>query len=134
MHKTQVEVGQFLTEMNDVQVAEHVRAVVCAPFPYLRFLVEKTAETNIAVAALSMHYETSGAFDGEVRPTMLKDIGVTHVIIGHSESREYFNETDEAVNKKVIAAHKHELIPIVCVGESLAQREANETLAHIEQQ
>ena len=81
-----------------------------------------------------MHFEKEGAFTGEVSPVMLKDIGVSHVVIGHSERREYFNETDETVNKKVLAAFEHDLIPIVCVGESLEQREANETLAHIENQ
>src|SRR5699024_10987485 len=86
------------------------------------------------IAAQTMHHEESGAFTGEVSPVMLEDIGVTHVIIGHSERRAYFNETDETVNKKVVAAFRHNLTPIVCVGESLEQREANETLVHIESQ
>lgn len=98
--------------------------VVIAPvFPYLPLAVELTKGTPIHVAAQNMHWEDKGAYTGEVSPAMLVDIGVTHVIIGHSERREYFNETDETVNKKVKAALAHGLTPILCCGETLQQRE-----------
>ena len=98
--------------------------VVIAPvFPYLPLAVELTKGTPIHVAAQNMHWEDKGAYTGEVSPAMLVDIGVTHVIIGHSERRTYFNETDETVNKKVKAALAHVLTPILCCGETLEQRE-----------
>lgn len=98
--------------------------VIIAPvFPYLSMAVELTKGTPIHVAAQNMHWEEKGAFTGEVSPAMLVDIGVSHVIIGHSERRTYFNETDETVNKKVKAALAHSLTPIMCCGETLEQRE-----------
>lgn len=98
--------------------------VIIAPvFPYLSMAVEMTKGTPIHVAAQNMHWEEKGAFTGEVSPSMLVDIGVSHVIIGHSERRTYFNETDETVNKKVKAALAHSLTPIMCCGETLEQRE-----------
>ncbi|MCI5658552.1 MAG: triose-phosphate isomerase [Megasphaera elsdenii] len=98
--------------------------VIIAPvFPYLPMAVEMTKGTPIHVAAQNMHWEEKGAFTGEVSPAMLVDIGVTHVIIGHSERRTYFNETDETVNKKAKAALAHNLTPIICCGETLEQRE-----------
>lgn len=84
-------------------------------------------DTNIKIGAQNMHFEEKGAYTGEVSAQMLKAIGVEYVIIGHSERRQYFNETDETVNKKVKAAFENELNPIVCVGETLEQREAGET-------
>lgn len=134
MHKTKQEAEQFIEAVSDMKTNEHTEAIVCAPFLYLQSLVEKSIHTDIKIAAQTMHYEVEGAFTGEVSPAMLQAIGVTHVIIGHSERREYFNETDETVNKKVRAAFKHHLIPIICVGETLEQRDANETLSHIENQ
>ena len=98
--------------------------VVIAPvFPYLSTAVEMTKGTAIHVAAQNMHWEENGAFTGEVSPAMLVDIGVTHVILGHSERRTYFNETDETVNKKTKAALAHTLTPIVCCGETREPRE-----------
>ncbi len=98
--------------------------VIIAPvFPYLAQAVELTKGTPIHIAAQNMHWEEKGAFTGEVSPAMLVDIGVTHVILGHSERRTYFNETDETVNKKTKAALAHQLTPIVCCGETLEQRE-----------
>lgn len=134
MNKTLPEVLAFVEEVKDLQTSEKVDAIVCAPFPYLAILVDKCKETNVKVAAQNMHQAESGAYTGEVSPVMLQDIGVTHVILGHSERREYFMETDESVNSKVKAAFAHDLTPIICVGESLAQREADETLPHIEAQ
>ncbi|MFD1607867.1 triose-phosphate isomerase [Oceanobacillus luteolus] len=135
MNKTANEVKKFVESIREkVPASEKVEAIVCAPFPYLAKLVEDTANTNIKVAAQNMHFEDSGAFTGEVSPVMLKDIGVTHVIIGHSERREFFAETDNTVNQKTKAAHHHGLVPIVCVGESLEQREADETVQHVRNQ
>jgi len=111
-----------------------VEAVVCAPFIHLPFLTEVARDHSIKIGAQNMHYEDSGAFTGEVSPEMIKDILVDYVIIGHSERREYFNETDETVNKKAHAAFKHELLPIICVGESLETRENGETMAFVEKQ
>jgi len=135
MHKDSENVTQFMEEAkSNLNISDKVDAIVCAPFPYLSQLVELAQGTHLKVAAQTMHYADEGAFTGEVSPVMLEDIGVTHVIIGHSERREYYNETDETVNKKIHAAFAHNLTPIVCVGETLEQREAKETLSHIQSQ
>ncbi|AUJ23221.1 MULTISPECIES: triose-phosphate isomerase [Virgibacillus] len=135
MNKLASEANQFVDEVKvKLPQSDKVEAIVCSPFPYLAQLVEKAKGTTLAVAAQTMHYEESGAFTGEVSPEMLADLGVTYVVLGHSERREYYNETDETVNKKVHAAFKHGLTPIVCVGETLEQREANETMDHVEMQ
>lgn len=135
MNKTASEANQFIDEVvKKVTDNDQVEAIVCAPFPYLASLVKKAKGSNVKISAQNMHDEENGAFTGEVSPVMLKDIGVSHVVLGHSERREYFAETDETVNKKVHAAFAHDLTPIVCVGESLEQREANETMDHVETQ
>ncbi|HLR64579.1 MAG TPA: triose-phosphate isomerase [Pseudogracilibacillus sp.] len=134
MNKTFAEAKQFLQEVKNLNVGPHTEAIVCAPFVYLPMLVEEAKGSNIQIAAQNMHFENDGAYTGEVSPVMLNDIGVTHVVIGHSERREYFAETDETVNKKVHAAWEHQIKPIVCVGETLEQREANETLTLMEEQ
>lgn len=134
MHKTMQNVQQFMKEVRGLQVNDKTEAIVCAPFPYLTTLVSEAEGSNIHIAAQTMHFEDSGAFTGEVSPVMLQDIGVSHVVLGHSERRAYFNETDESVNKKVLAAFKHKITPIVCVGETLEQRQTKETLSHIEWQ
>ncbi|TLG77367.1 triose-phosphate isomerase [Culicoidibacter larvae] len=112
---------------NNVPAADKADSIVCAPFVFLDALVEATKGTNLGVAAQNMHFEEEGAFTGEIAPRMLADLGVNAVVIGHSERREMFNETDETVNKKVHAAFKHNLLPIVCVGESLEVRENGTT-------
>lgn len=134
MNKTLSEAQQFMQEVKDVKVAEGTEAILCAPFVYLPALVEAAKGTQVQIASQNMHEQENGAFTGEVSPAMLQDIGVSHAVLGHSERREYFNETDEAVNEKVHAAFAHGLVPIVCVGETLEQREANDTLIHIETQ
>ena len=96
--------------------------------------VEAVKGTNIEIGAENMYFEESGAFTGEISPAMLTDVGVKYVIIGHSERREYFAETDETVNKKVKKAFEHGLTPIICCGESLKQREQGITLDWIRQQ
>ena len=97
------------------------------PYTDLFYALLTAQNTNIKIGAQNMHYEENGAFTGEVSGLMLKSIGVEYVIIGHSERRQYFNETDESVNKKIKTAFENELKPIVCVGESLEQRETGET-------
>lgn len=135
MNKTFDEANAFIDAVkNEIQENDQVEAVICSPFPFLASLIERTKGTAIKIGAQNMHFEEEGAFTGEVSPVMLKDLGVTYVIIGHSERREYFQETDEIVNKKTHAAFQHGLIPIVCVGETLEQREANETMDLVENQ
>ena len=101
--------------------------VLCVPYTDLFYSLLTAQGTNIKIGAQNMHWEESGAYTGEVSGKMLKSIGVEYVIIGHSERRQYFNETDETVNKKIKAASANELKPIVCVGETLEQREAGKT-------
>ena len=101
--------------------------ILCVPYTDLFYSLLTAQNTNIKIGAQNMHWEESGAYTGEVSGEMLKCIGVEYVIIGHSERRQYFNETDETVNKKVKAALRNDLKPIVCVGETLEQREAGKT-------
>ncbi|HLQ96825.1 MAG TPA: triose-phosphate isomerase [Pseudogracilibacillus sp.] len=134
MHKTEAEAISFMQAMKDVTTTATTEAVVCAPFIHLPALVKEAKGTNLYIAAQNMHAEDEGAFTGEVSPKMLAELGVTHVVLGHSERRAYYNETDETVQQKVQAAFNHQLTPIVCVGESLEQREANQALSHVESQ
>ena len=101
--------------------------IICVPYTDLFYALLTAQETNIKIGAQNMHFEETGAYTGEVSGKMLKSIGVEYVIIGHSERRQYFAETDETVNKKIKAAFLNELKPIVCVGETLEQREAGKT-------
>ncbi len=127
MNKTIDETIDFINEVKEKLNDDKVEAVICAPFTVLKDLKEATMGTNIKVGAQNMHYAESGAFTGEVSATMLKEIGMDYVIIGHSERRQYFNETNEACNKKVLKALEVGINPILCCGETLEQREANET-------
>ncbi len=108
--------------------------VLCVPYTDLFYALLTAQGTNIKIGAQNMHFEESGAYTGEVSGKMLKSIGVEYVIIGHSERRQYFNETDETVNKKIKTAFENELKPIVCVGETLEQRESNQTVETITKQ
>ena len=101
--------------------------ILCVPYTDLFYVLLNVQETNIKVGAQNVHWEENGAYTGEISPKMLKSIGVEYVIIGHSERRQYFNETDETVNKKVKSALNNGLKPIICVGETLEQRESGET-------
>ena len=101
--------------------------ILCVPYTDLFYSLLAAQNTNIKIGAQNMHFEENGAYTGEVSAQMLKCIGVEYVIIGHSERRQYFAETDETVNKKIKTALKHKLTPIVCVGETLEQRESGKT-------
>ena len=135
MNHTGAQVKSVLTELvADVALGLKPEVVVAPVFPYLETAVQLTQGTAVHIAAQNMHFEESGAYTGEVSPSMLVDIGVEYVIIGHSERRTYFNETDETVNLKVKAALAHDLIPIMCCGETLQQREQGEMQRFIEGQ
>ena len=127
MFKTRDEALNFIYKVNNaVPSQDVVDSVVCAPFPVLRCLVKRQGE-HLRIGAQNMHFEEQGAFTGEVAPNMLTSLGVEYVIIGHSERRAMFNETDESVNKKLHAAFNHGLTPILCVGEHLEEREGGKT-------
>ncbi|MBT2666558.1 triose-phosphate isomerase [Bacillus sp. ISL-4] len=128
MNKTLSEATAFLEEVSNlIPKQDVIDTVVCAPALFLDQLVQAAKGTDVKIGAQNMHFEESGAFTGEISPIALADLGVSYVILGHSERRELFNETDEAVNKKAHAAFAHQLTPIVCCGETLEQREAGET-------
>ena len=123
MNKTRDEALQFVYAVSEkLPHIDEVDSVVCAPFPLLRTLCKRQGD-NLRVGAQNMHYADSGAYTGEISADMLTTLGVTYVIIGHSERRAMFNETDETVNLKVKKAFEKGLIPILCVGETLEQRE-----------
>ncbi len=134
MNKTRDESLQFIYAVKDrVASADTVESVICAPFPYLRCLVKRQG-ASLRIGAQNMHFESEGAYTGEIAPQMLSSIGVSYVVLGHSERREMFNETDEALNKKVHVSFSNGLIPIICVGESLEDREAGQTNQIVEAQ
>ena len=127
MFKTRDEALAFIYAVNnDMPSIDKVDTVICSPFVVLRCLVKRQVE-NLRIGAQNMHFEEHGAFTGEIAPDMLTSIGVSYVIIGHSERRAMFNETDESVNKKLHAAFNHGLTPILCVGEHLEERESGKT-------
>ncbi len=127
MHKS-IKEGVAFVEAIKSQVADtDVEVLLCAPYTLLQNMVEAAKGTNIKIGAQNMHFEDKGAFTGEVTADMLLEIGVSHVIIGHSERRQYYGETDQTVNLKTKKALAKGLVPVVCVGETLEQREAGET-------
>ncbi|HHY82463.1 MAG TPA: triose-phosphate isomerase [Clostridiales bacterium] len=134
MNKTPAEAAAMIKELAPLVKDTDVEVVICAPFTAIQAVKEAAAGTNIKIGAQNMHWEEKGAYTGEVSPTMLNALGVEFVIIGHSERREYFAETDETVNKKVHSALAHGLTPIICVGETLAQREEGITRTLVEGQ
>lgn len=126
MNKLPNETINFIEELTPLVKDTENEVVICVPFTDLFYALMHVQGTNIKVGAQNMYWEESGAFTGEISGEMLKSIGVEYVIIGHSERRQYFAETDETVNKKLKKALKLELKPIVCVGENLNQRENGE--------
>ena len=114
---------EFITELTPKVARTENEVILCVPYTDLFYALLTAQDTNIKIGAQNMHWEEKGAFTGEVSGKMLKCINVEYVIIGHSERRQYFGETDETVNKKIKAAFSNELKPIVCVGETLEQRE-----------
>jgi triosephosphate isomerase len=128
MYKTPVQAQEFMKNFLPL-VTNHDRdeIVVCPSFTSISVVIAAATGSGVAIGAQNMHFADEGAFTGETSPLMLKAIGATHVILGHSERRHYFGETDELINKKLKAALQHGLVPIVCVGEVLAEREANKT-------
>lgn len=134
MYKVRSEAINFILKVADQLASiDEVDSVICAQSTVLRCLVKRQGK-NLRIGAQNMHFEDQGAFTGEVSAPMLKEIEVEYVIIGHSERRAMFNETDEAINKKLHQAFKYGLNPILCVGESLDQRENNQTESHLRSQ
>ncbi|HIX15686.1 MAG TPA: triose-phosphate isomerase [Candidatus Hungatella pullicola] len=134
MNMTPTEAVQLVETLKPLVVNEDVDVVFCVPAIDIIPVVEACKGTNIQVGAENMYFEDKGAYTGEIAPAMLVDAGVKYVIIGHSERREYFAETDETVNKKVQKAFEYGLTPIICCGESLTQREQGITIDWIRQQ
>ena len=134
MFKTRDEAINFILQVNNkVPSIDQVDSVICAQFTVLRCLVKRQLE-NLRIGAQNMHFADEGAYTGEVSGLILKSMGVSYVIIGHSERRAMFNETDEAINKKLHKAFEVELTPILCVGESLEEREGGLTEKKLEGQ
>ena len=123
MNKTPSETTALINELKSLVANTDVDVVFCVPAIDIIPAIEAAKGSNIKIGAENMYFEESGAYTGEIAPNMLTDVGVKYVIIGHSERREYFAETDETVNKKVLKAFEHGITPIICCGETLTQRE-----------
>ena len=134
MNKTPSEAVALINELKPLVQTEDVDAVFCVPAISIVPAMEAAKGTNINIGAENMYFEESGAYTGEIAPNMLTDVGVKYVIIGHSERREYFAETDATVNKKVLKAFEHGITPIICCGETLEQREQGIAVDFIRQQ
>lgn len=135
MNLTVAEAREFATEVaGKIPSKDVVEAAICAPATHLDALVTLTKDSNLNIGAENCHFEKSGAFTGEISPSTLEALGVKYVILGHSERREYFFESDELINKKTKAAFENGLVPIVCCGETLEQYEAGEAVKVITDQ
>jgi len=134
MNMTPSQAVELINTLKLLVKNDEVDVVFCVPAIDIIPAMEAVKDTNINIGAENMYFEEKGAFTGEISPTMLVDAGVKYVIIGHSERREYFAETNETVNKKVLKAFEHGLIPIICCGETLTQREQGVTIDFIRQQ
>lgn len=134
MNKTPSEAVALVNELKPLVANDDVDVVFCVPAIDIIPAMEAAKGSNICIGAENMYYEESGAYTGEIAPAMLTDVGVKYVVLGHSERREYFAETDETVNKKVLKAFEHGITPIVCCGETLTQREQGVTIDFIRQQ
>lgn len=131
MNKSPNDVKTFMESFPTLVKDADAEVVLCVPYIDLKTALDLAAGTNVKIGAQNMHYEEKGAFTGEISPKMLKDINVEYVIIGHSERREYYKETDESVNRKLKAAFEYGLKPILCVGETLSQREEGITKSFV---
>ncbi len=134
MNKTPSEAVALVNELKPLVANEDVDVVFCVPAINIIPCIEAAKGSNISIGAENMYFEESGAYTGEISASMLTNAGVNYVIIGHSERREYFAESDETVNKKVLKAFEHGITPIICCGESLTQREQGITIDWIRQQ
>ncbi|NLP37190.1 MAG: triose-phosphate isomerase [Firmicutes bacterium] len=134
MHKKQSEAVQFVEQCAGLLAALKPEIVICPAFTLLAAVGETCRRYGLRLGAQNMFWETAGAFTGEVSPLMLKDLQVDYVIIGHSERRRLFGETDRQVAQKIKAAYQHKITPILCVGETLEQRQARQTMAVITEQ
>ena len=135
MHKTASEARQFVHDFLKLYQADSsVEVVMAPPFTALHAIQDVIRSTPIKLAAQNVYYQQEGAYTGEISPPMLKDLGCQYVIIGHSERRQYFGETNRLINQKVCSALSHELSPILCVGESLEERETGKTNTLIKEQ
>jgi len=135
MHKTVPEAVSLVKELKELLTEIKDREVlVCPPFTAIYAVKSEIEGSPIKLGAQNMFYEEKGAFTGEISPLMLKDLGCSYVILGHSERRHIFGETDELINKKVASAVKHGLVPILCVGELLEERESGKTKSVVERQ
>lgn len=135
MNKTPADGAALVSEIvTEIGRQTDVDVLVCPPFTALESAGRSLEGSNVKLGAQNMHFELSGAFTGEVSAPMLRDLFVTHVILGHSERRALFGETDAMINQKVLTAIKNQLRPILCVGETLAEREAGDTLKVVQTQ
>lgn len=134
MNKTASEASEFIKELTESVKGTKNDVLICVPFTNLETAVRLTEGTNIKVGAQNMDYHDSGAYTGEVSADMLLDAGVKYVVIGHSERREYYNETDKTVNLKVLKALEKGITPVLCCGESLEQREGGITFDWVRMQ
>ena len=134
MNMTPSQAVELINTLKPLVVTDEADVVFCVPAIDIIPAVEAAKGSNIEIGAENMYFEEKGAYTGEIAPDMLTDAGVKYVIIGHSERREYFAETDETVNRKVLKAFEHGLTPIICCGESLTQREQGITIDWIRQQ
>ena len=134
MNMTPSEAVKLVETLKPLVVNDEVDVVFCVPAIDIIPVVEAAKGTNIQVGAENMYFEEKGAYTGEISPAMLVDAGVKYVVLGHSERREYFGETNEDVNKKVLKAFEHGITPIMCCGETLTQREQGVTMDFIRQQ
>ena len=134
MNMTPSEAVELVNTLKPLVVTEEADVVFCVPAIDIIPVVEAAKGSNIQVGAENMYFEEKGAYTGEISPNMLTDAGVKYVVLGHSERREYFAETNETVNKKMLKAFEHGLTPIMCCGETLEQREQGVTMDFIRQQ
>ena len=135
MNTTAEEAVHLVRSLKDlVKDVKKVRMAVCPPFPFLSQVAEILKDSPIDLGAQNMFWETQGAFTGETSSKMLKDVGCKYVIVGHSERRQYFSETDGMVNRKVVSALESGLNPILCIGETLEERESDRTIFVIRSQ